>query len=945
MFGIFTLLLFRSYYRKMSDPLPIPGPKNLKELLKRGSTEHGASAPGLIFYASGNNTPSSHMTYQALKDLAMENSRSILAIPEFNRGTVVVLYFDNHYENIVWFWSVVYAGGIPAPCPPFSKIDDQRRTQVEHLHDLLRGPIFLTARNLRGDFSTDADIHIVSVDDLKHRYVQISGTTPPNDWEPHNEDDTAVLMLTSGSTGKSKAVCLTNFQIMAAITGKSQVREIPPNTTFLSWVGFDHVASLTEIHLNALFIRATQVHVSATDVITNPELLLRLLSKHRVGRSFAPHFLLVQLVELLKNAPDDLSGIDLSVLKYLATGGEANTVVVGAELASLLSKYGAAKDAITPGFGMTETCAGAIYNTNFPNYDLVCGYEFASLGTCINGMRMRVTSGELQVSGDVVFSRYFNNPKDTAAAFTQDGWFKTGDQAILDSNGNLCLVGRSKETININGVKYSPHEIETGIKSAKVQGIAHDYLVCFAYRRNSMHTDNVCVVYAPSYHQDDMENRYATNKTIKTTVMLETGASAHVIPLSQSVMPKSTLGKFSRSQIKKDFEMGNFQDFEDTNNIALENHMEAMRVGPSSDTEKMLVREFAVALDMDPATIGVEIPLFDMGVTSITLIKLKRQIEAALEISNIPVITLMTNPTVRALACALSDLRLRESAANVNAMYNPVVVMQSAGTKLPLWLFHPGVGEVLVFLNLSKYMTDRPVYALRARGFEDEEPLFTNIDDAVQTYCAAIKQTQPIGPYALAGYSYGAMLAFESAKHLESKGDTVQFLGSFNLPPHIKMRMRKLIWSECLLHLAYFLDLITEEYSRSIADQISRMVRAEAVAFVFEVGNAERISDLGLTHALLEKWASLAFGLQSMARDYEPSGCVASIDVFCAEPLAAVAADKETWRREQLSQWKDFCASPPRIHDVDGSHYTMIDEDHVVSFQKRLRKAMDARII
>ena len=63
--------------------------------------------------------------------------------------------------------------------------------------------------------------------------------------------------------------------------------------------------------------------------------------------------------------------------------------------------------------------------------------------------------GNLEVSGSVLFKRYYNNASATDDAFTADGWFRTGDQAIIDSAGYLKLVGRSKEVININGVKSS----------------------------------------------------------------------------------------------------------------------------------------------------------------------------------------------------------------------------------------------------------------------------------------------------------------------------------------------------------------------------------------------------------------------------------------------------------------------------------------------------------
>jgi len=95
----------------------------------------------------------------------------------------------------------------------------------------------------------------------------------------------------------------------------------------------------------------------------------------------------------------------------------------------------------------------------------------------------------------------------------------------------------------------------------------------------------------------------------------------------------------------------------------------------------------------------------------------------------------MTNPTVRSLAAAINAHTQRSPNA-----YDTVIILQQNGPKLPLWLFHPGVGEVLVFLGLVNFLTDRPVYVFRARGFESGQAYFDNIEEAVIIYHVAIKE-------------------------------------------------------------------------------------------------------------------------------------------------------------------------------------------------------------
>lgn len=279
--------------------------------------------------------------------------------------------------------------------------------------------------------------------------------------------------------------------------------------------------------------------------------------------------------------------------------------------------------------------------------------------------------------------------------------------------------------------------------------------------------------------------------------------------------------------------------------------------------------------------------------------------------------------------------------------YDPVVVFRPEGSKTPLWLFHPGVGEVLVFIGLAQCLAtdDRPVFALRAAGFEANQQRFETVEQTVGIYTAAIRRQQPCGPYAMAGYSYGTMLAFETAKRLSADGEEVRFLGSLNLPPHIKQRIRTLKWNICLLHLSHFLGLITEEVSDSLEiDSNYRSVsQGEAMNMVFDIADKPRWEELKLEMDSLARWVNVAFGLQRMASEYDPSGRVKSIDIFHCTPLKVVAESREVWLRDHLSRWIDFVDESPKFHAVQGEHYTMINADHVPRFAQTLMEVLKAR--
>ncbi|KAG2417808.1 hypothetical protein HFD88_000907 [Aspergillus terreus] len=921
-------------------------PSLIPSLLETAAARNGDGR--VILYSQGNRENPRSITYRDLLETASKASVAVHNHQNYTPGAAVLLHFNNHLDNIVWFWAVLLAGCIPAITPAFSNNPVQRVANLEHLSSTLITDWCLTSQGLLAEFAGQDAIEPVSVETLGWEKASPASNTASVKAKP---TDTALLLFTSGSTGKSKAVCLSHFQIVSAIAGKLSVVPLPEQSSFLNWVGLDHVAAIIEIHLQALYADLDQVHVPGSDVIADPIWFLDLMATHRVSRTFAPNFFLARMRDALVQNARSASPRqwDLSGLRYVASGGEANTTRTCDDLSQLLKSFGAPLNVIVPGFGMTETCAGAIFNTNCPDYDKKHGLEYTSVGSCMPGIFMRVTNqqgdplppgemGSLELAGPVVFRQYLNNPAATQESFTMDGWFKTGDCGTLDENGYLVLGGRAKETIIINGVKYSPHEIETAVEEHNIKGLSRSFTCCFSSLSPGAETEEIILVYLPTYAPEDIPARAATADAISKVVLMSTGSRPHIIPLEQALLPKSTLGKLSRSKIKAAYERGEYRTHDSINRSLIARHRQATRASPKNDFEKGLLEIFLRSFKISEDEFDVQTPIFDVGIDSIELINLKRDIEQHLGFADatIPIIVLLENTTVRELATALDNLYSPKE-------YNPVVTLQGHGDKNPLWLVHPGAGEVLIFINLAKFITDRPVYALRARGFDEGEKPFDSIEDAVTSYYNGVKSKQPHGPYALAGYCYGSMLAFEVAKKLEENGDEVRFVGSFNLPPHIKMRMRELDWKECLLHLAYFLDLITQKRSRELAVELDGLDQDTILQAIIDEADKERYAQLSLSRPFLSRWADVAYELHRIAGDYDPDGRVASMDVFFSIPLAIAAASKSEWRNVHLSKWDDFTRAHVRFHDVPGEHYSMIGPEHVFAFQKILRSALAER--
>ncbi|KAL8906483.1 MAG: hypothetical protein Q9207_002021 [Kuettlingeria erythrocarpa] len=987
-----------------------------------------ATRAGIIAYPSREKSEPAYLSYRALDALVAQKATLLQRHQSISRGKIILIHFESHVENIVWFWACIRVGCVPALSTPLVRNTLGRLSHFKHLHCLLLDPVVLTSAHLaKSDFAENTVLQIVTAEDVERMdilavavprqdHIDCSAIDLPIDevdkpangshpteitpvrardgllngsaeGEAHRYTDTlswgisreepkyqangqrrngtcslegvAILMLTSGSTGNAKAVCLTHRQVFAAIVGKMFGMPLPQRSTLLNWIALDHVASLVEIHLCAMYAGLDQVHVTAAEMLGDPLQLLRLVTVHRVSRTFAPNFFLRRLQQVLDDAsPDDTQDINLNSLQYIASGGEANSVRTCTRVTEHLIELGSPGSCIiTPGFGMTETCAGAIFNRQSLDVDIEAGRDTASLGTCLPGIEMRISpldhaifgdkeldiscekAGALELRGTIVFERYFNNEVATRQAFTEDGWFKTGDLATIDSNGHLNLVGRSKELININGVKYLPHELEATINEAWLPGVAQSFVVCFAHRSSGSDAEEVYLLYQHQYDADDVEGRMETLHSILHLVALFAGTRPRVLPLPPGRLDKTALGKIPRAKVQASLAKGQYYEEEVHNDRMLRSHEKTHFSEPRNELERTLLTVIAETLKLDDVHLSVDTLIFDIGISSVDLIRLKGISERAFGIADIPIVTFLSNMTVRSLASAIERLQSSEYSDE----YNPVVTLQPSGSKTPLWLIHPGIGEILVFLGLVQYFPDRPIYALRARGFNPGEEPFSGLDEIVATYSQAVKTKQPHGPYAIAGYSYGSMLAFEISKVLEADGEKVQFLASFNLPPHIKERMRMLDWTAGLLHIAHFCQIITEQRSEELVEQLRALPRIEQIGQLLGESDEQRCAELALTHESLGTWINVAWSLQQVGWDYDPSGSVGSMDVFYCQPLKVVARTRGEYRETKLNRWADFVRDTVEFHEVDGEHYTMIGPEHVAKFQQSLKRAMAAR--
>lgn len=293
-------------------------------------------------------------------------------------------------------------------------------------------------------------------------------------------DEVICLNYTSGTTGFSKGVMLTANNYAGNITFAHSLKLLFPGERDLAFLPMAHAYGCAFDFLYAL---STGVHVTLLDVIPSPQNLVKAFQEVRPNiiitvplifekiykRRILP-IIEKPIMKVLLRIPGINSLIYSKIRKSLidSLGGNFREVIIGGaalgkDIEAFFYKI---KFPFTVGYGMTE-CAPLI------SYDYHYDFVPTSCGTVLkNIMEARIDSpdpenvpGEIQVRGENVMKGYYKNPEATKAAFTEDGWLKTGDSGVLKNN-KLFIKGRIKTMIlGASGQNIYPEEIESKLNN------------------------------------------------------------------------------------------------------------------------------------------------------------------------------------------------------------------------------------------------------------------------------------------------------------------------------------------------------------------------------------------------------------------------------------------------------------------------------------------------
>jgi acyl-CoA synthetase (AMP-forming)/AMP-acid ligase II len=411
--------------------------------------------PALVCGATGR-----RYTYGELA-LAVRQFAAGLQAHGIGRGDVVGLVSPNIPEFAVVFYAVASIGAICSTVNPIATAEeigaqfaDSEAVLLVTIPELLEK--CATAARLA---STVRELVVIG---------EAEGATPFRELLTHGDVPTPVaidtardvcaLPYSSGTSGIPKGVMLTHRNLVANLCQiQAPVRMVHETDTLLGVLPLFHIYGMVPIMGGVLSSGATLITVPRFDLAQ----VLEIIQTHRI--TFA-HVVPPIVLALAKHPIVDQ--YDLSSLHTVFSGAAPLGEALSTACASRLGCR------VRQGYGLTET--SPVTHIHPLESDVVDG---ASVGPAIVNTQARLVDpatgddvatgerGELWLRGPQVMMGYFNKPEATAACMTDDGWFKTGDVAVVNERGWFSIVDRVKELIKYKGLQVAPAELEAVLLS------------------------------------------------------------------------------------------------------------------------------------------------------------------------------------------------------------------------------------------------------------------------------------------------------------------------------------------------------------------------------------------------------------------------------------------------------------------------------------------------
>ncbi|HEX5356498.1 MAG TPA: amino acid adenylation domain-containing protein [Aquabacterium sp.] len=659
---------------------------------------------------------------------------------------IVGVLLDRGIDMVVAVLACLKAGGAYLPLDP-----GYPEARLRYMVTDARPGVILTDARLqqlgREIGGTSAVLDIASIDS-SHTWAR------PTDLNPGH---LAYVIYTSGSTGEPKGVMLTHGGLVNLAHWQQPTFGAGPGSQVLQFSSFSFDACTWEWSM-ALCHGATLCMAHRSDLMPGPA-LWRTLHQLRITHATLPPVALSAMSGMLGDA-------SLPDLHTLVVAGEACSVQLVAQWAKGRKFFNA--------YGPTEITVCATAHLCDPGQASAppIGRPMANARVYVLDAHGHPTPtgvpGEIYIGGAGVARGYLNKADLSASRFLADPFcagdagarmYRTGDLGRWQADGTLVFLGRCDHQVKVHGLRIELGEIESMLLSQ------HQVRDAVVLTQGAAGEEQSLTAYL-ALHAPDLDAPGQQALIEDCRMRLRARLPAYMVPGAFVVLPQLPLtpnGKVDRQALA---EQGK----------AIAPARQHEYAAPVGDLERALCALWQEVLNA-PAPVGRHDNFFDMGGHSLAAARLMSRVQA-LGLA-LPLSTIFAHPTPAALAeAALSGQRVR-SGDEAQARLS---VLRRQGEQAPLFIVHDISGTALPYVALSSALdVDRPIYGLLPPATLMQGSAIS-VTELAGYHVDTIREKQAQGPYYLAGWSAGGVLAHAMAAHLVRSGQDVAFLGLIDAP-------------------------------------------------------------------------------------------------------------------------------------------------------------------
>lgn len=592
------------------------------------------------------------------------------------------------------------------------------------------------------------------------------------------------------------------------------------------------------------------------------------------------------------------------------TSSRVRAFILGGEVLrrELLERFYAiqahARTLVVNAYGPTECCVDStLHVLNSANWR---EHPAIPIGTPVRGVEVLIVDaegrvlppgipGEILIAGDGVGRGYVNAPQLTAERFvshpTDPGRraYRSGDLGRQRKDGLLEFLGRADAQVKVRGFRVECTEIEAALR------------ICPGVRE--------AVVTVGDFLGDGVPALAAY--LTATGAVTAAGMREHLLRKLPDYMvpsffvlldrlPLTASGKVDRRSLPSP--------------VAAASGARAMRP-PQSPTEKRLAAIWAGLLKL--AEVDVEADFFAQGGHSILAVRLLSQVEQAFGV-RLPLDRLFAAASLRSVAACIDD----HLAGKGRPAWTPLVTARAEGGLPPLFCFHPVGGNILCYQHLARsFGPDQPVYMIQSYGLEEGQVPHGSVEEMAAFYLAAVIARFPEGPYALAGWSFGGLVAYEAARQLLTRGQRVSalvLLDSVAVPD----RIAELLSRD---EAEYFATLFAEALPMDV-DRLRAMGAEGRLEYIMAEGRARGVFPPDIDRPRMHRLLALFHANGLAAVRYRAPALEMPVLLVRPEEISPAALNLT---EDPLQGWGSRALGGVRLCWVPGNHASMLGQPHV----------------